>query len=38
MSFAQFSLLYYEFCILSKTECKSTEYHFRGDQESSGFQ
>ena len=37
LSFVQFSLLCYEFCILSKTECKSIYYHFRRDQESSSF-
>ena len=37
LSFAQFSLLCYEFCILSKTECKSIYYHFRRDHESSSF-
>ena len=36
-SFVQFSLLCYEFCILSKTECKSIYYHFRRDHESSSF-
>ena len=35
--FVQFSLLCYEFCILSKTECKSIYYHFRRDHESSSF-
>ena len=34
----QFSLLCYEFCILSKTEYKRTYYHFRRDHESSSFQ
>ena len=34
----QFSLLCYEFCILSKTECKSIYYHFRRDHESRSFQ
>ena len=38
LSFVQFSLLCYEFCILSKTECKSIYYHFRHDHESSSFQ
>ena len=37
LSFVQFSLLCYEFCILSKTECKSIYYHFRRDHESSSF-
>ena len=37
LSFVQFSLLCYEFCILSKTECKSIYYHFRRDHESSNF-
>ena len=38
LSFVQFSLLCYEFCILSKTECKSIYYHFRRDQpEINGF-
>ena len=37
LSFVQFSLLCYEFCILSKTECKSIYYHFRHDHESSSF-
>ena len=35
--FVQFSLLCYEFCILSKTECKSIYYHFRRDHECSSF-
>ena len=35
--FFQFSLLRHEFCILSKTECKSIYYHFRRDHESSSF-
>ena len=35
--FVQFSLLCYEFCILSKTECKSIYYHFRPDHQSSSF-
>ena len=38
LSFAQFSLLCYEFCILSKTECKSVYYHFRRDHEFSSFE
>ena len=37
LSFVQFSLLCYEFCILSKTECKSIYCHFRRDHESSSF-
>ena len=37
LSFIQFSLLCYEFCILSKTEYKSIYYHFRRDHESSSF-
>ena len=37
LSFVQFSLLCYEFCILSRTECKSIYYHFSGDHESSSF-
>ena len=37
LSFVQFSLLCYEFCILSKTECKSIYYHFRHGHESSSF-
>ena len=37
LSFVQFLLLCYEFCILSKTECKSIYYHFRRDHESSSF-
>ena len=37
LSFVQFSLLCYEFCVLSKTECKSIYYHFRRDHESSSF-
>ena len=37
LSFVQFSLLCYEFSILSKTECKSIYYHFSGDHESSSF-
>ena len=37
LSFVQFSLLCYEFCILSKTECKSIYYHFRPDHQSSSF-
>ena len=37
LPFVQFSLLCYEFCILSKTECKSIYYHFRRDHESSNF-
>ena len=36
-SFVEFSLLCYEFCILSKTECKRIYYHFRRDHESSSF-
>ena len=28
----------YEFCILSKTQCKSIYYHFMRDHESSNFQ
>ena len=36
-SFAQFSLLCYDICILSKTECKSIYYDFRLDHESSSF-
>ena len=36
-SFVQYSLLCYEFCILSKTECKSIYYHFRRDYESGSF-
>ena len=38
LSFVQFSLLCYKFCILSKTECKSIYYHFRRDHYSSNFQ
>ena len=38
LSFVQFSLLCYEFCILWKTECKSIYYHFKRDRESSSFQ
>ena len=38
LSFVQFSLLCYEFCILSKAECKSIYYHFRCDHEDSSFQ
>ena len=37
LSFVQFSLLCYEFYILSKTDCKSIYYHFRRDHESSSF-
>ena len=37
LSFVQFSLLCYKFCILSKAECKSIYYHFRHDPESSSF-
>ena len=37
LSFIEFSLLCCEFCILSKTECKSIYYHFRHDHESSSF-
>ena len=37
-SFVQFSLLCYEFCILSITECKSIYYYFRRYHESSSFQ
>ena len=37
LSFVHFSLLLYEFCILSKTECKSIYYHFRRDHASSSF-
>ena len=37
LSFVQVSLLCYEFCILSKTECKSIYYHFRRNHESSSF-
>ena len=36
-SFVQFLLLCYDFCILSKTECKSIYYHFWRDHESSSF-
>ena len=36
-SYVQLLLLFYEFCILSKTECKSICYHFRHDHESSSF-
>ena len=36
-SYVQFLLLFYVFCILSKTECKSICYHFRRDHESSSF-
>ena len=35
--FVQFSLLCYEFCILSKAECKSIYYQFRRDHEISSF-
>ena len=35
--FGQLSLLCYDFCILSKTECKSIYYHFRRDNKSSSF-
>ena len=35
--FSQFSLLCYEFCILSKTECKSIYYHFKRDHETRSF-
>ena len=35
LSFVQFSLFCYEFCILSKIECESIYYHFRRDHESS---
>ena len=38
LSFVQFSLLCYEFCILSKAECKSIYYHSRRDHKSSSFQ
>ena len=38
LSFVQFSLLCYVFCILSKTECKSIYFNFRYDHESSSFQ
>ena len=38
LSFVQFSLLCYKFCILSKTECKSIYYYFRRDHESTSFQ
>ena len=37
LSFVQFSLLCYECCILSKTECKSIYYHLRRDHETSSF-
>ena len=37
LSFVHFSLLCYEFCIMSKKECKSIYYHFRRDHESSSF-
>ena len=37
LSFVQFSLLCYEFCILSKTECKSIYYQFRREHESTSF-
>ena len=37
LSFVQFSLLCYEFCILSKTECKSIYYYFRRGHENSSF-
>ena len=37
LSFVQFSLLCYEFCILSKTERKSIYYHFRRDDKSGSF-
>ena len=36
-SFVQFSLLCYEFCILSKIECKYIYYHYWRDHESSSF-
>ena len=35
--FVQFSLLCYDFCILSKAECKSIYYQFRRDHEISSF-
>ena len=38
LSFVQFSLLCYEFCILSKAECKSIYYHLKRDHESSSIQ
>ena len=38
LSFVQFSLLCYEFYILSKTERKSIYSHFRRDHEYSSFQ
>ena len=37
LSFVQFFLLCYEFCILSKTECVSIYYHFKRDHESISF-
>ena len=37
LSFVQSLLLCYEFCISSKTECKSIYYHFRHDQKNSSF-
>ena len=37
LSFVQFLLLCYEFCILSKTECVSIYYHFKRDHESSSY-
>ena len=37
LSFVQFSLLCYEFCILSKIDYKSFYYHFTCDHESSRF-
>ena len=36
-TFVQFSLSCYEFCILSKTECKSIYYQYRRDHECSSF-
>ena len=37
LSFVQFSLICYDFFILSKAECKNIYYHFKRDHESSSF-
>ena len=37
LSFVQFSLICYKFCILSKTESKCIYHHFGRDHESSSF-
>ena len=38
LSFPHISILCYELCILSKTECMSIWHHFRPDHKGSAFQ